>query len=119
MKTSILIKATLICALFCLNSLQIKAITTVEITEEEFLSKAKIILAEEGADSDFFPNDLKHIFLDKEGHFKEDTPENRNILREVSKDRNNFIGKDQFGKNWLLKRYQMVNKYGLPRGMVK
>lgn len=43
---------------------------------------------------------LGHIFRDVVGHFREDTPANRQALIEVANQEGNFLGTDSFGDNW-------------------
>jgi len=42
----------------------------------------------------------KHIFRDKEGHFRKDTSENRAILEDVANDPSAELGTDIHGKTW-------------------
>lgn len=44
-------------------------------------------------------NAANHIFSSKPGKFV-DTPENRKILEDLSNNSNNYLGKDQYGKEW-------------------
>jgi hypothetical protein len=41
-----------------------------------------------------------HIFRDAIGHFREDTPTNRQALIEVARSESNFLGMDRFGNRW-------------------
>ncbi|MFN8524644.1 MAG: RHS repeat-associated core domain-containing protein [Chloroflexota bacterium] len=44
-----------------------------------------------------------HIFRDEEGHFTEDTPENRELIREVAGDPANYLGHNKSGVDWYAK----------------
>ena len=46
---------------------------------------------------------VSHIFRVAEGHFSEDTPENRQALMDVANDPANALGVDQFGNTWAAK----------------
>jgi hypothetical protein len=41
-----------------------------------------------------------HIFRDAEGHFREDSDVNRQILIDVASKRTNFLGTDRAGNAW-------------------
>jgi hypothetical protein len=43
---------------------------------------------------------LGHIFRDAIGHFREDTPANRQALIEVANRESNFLGTDARGNDW-------------------
>lgn len=42
---------------------------------------------------------LKHIFREAEGHLP-DTPENRQVLKDLANDRKCHLGKDKWGNDW-------------------
>jgi hypothetical protein len=41
-----------------------------------------------------------HIFREAHGHFREDTPANRQALIEVASRAGNFLRRDRFGNDW-------------------
>ena len=43
---------------------------------------------------------IDHIFRDAVGHFRQDTPANRQALLETAGDSGNFVGRDRFGNEW-------------------
>jgi hypothetical protein len=43
---------------------------------------------------------VRHIFRDAQGHFRDDTAVNRQILIDVANRRGNFRGTDWFGNDW-------------------
>jgi hypothetical protein len=43
---------------------------------------------------------VSHIFRDADGHFREDTPANRQAIIEVASNPANFVGTDRFGNAW-------------------
>jgi hypothetical protein len=47
---------------------------------------------------------VRHIFRDAEGHFVEDTPENREALISAARRPENFLGTDRFGNEWWVER---------------
>jgi hypothetical protein len=49
-------------------------------------------------------NRVRHIFRDAEGHFAEDTPENRRALISAVGNPENFLGTDRFGNEWWVER---------------
>jgi hypothetical protein len=55
------------------------------------------------AQIDFRPDSLPHIFRDKPGHFKDETPQNRQLLKDVANDPKNFVRTDKWGKDWYAK----------------
>lgn len=42
---------------------------------------------------------LRHIFSGKEGHLS-DTPENRQLLVDLSNNESKYVGKDKYGNSW-------------------
>lgn len=48
-------------------------------------------------------SNISHIFRNKEGHFKIDTPENRRLLLETANDKCNFLGSNKHGTEWYAK----------------
>jgi filamentous hemagglutinin len=42
----------------------------------------------------------RHIFRDVEGHFRHDTPVNRQALLDVASNPANLVGTDRFGNSW-------------------
>jgi filamentous hemagglutinin len=47
---------------------------------------------------------VRHIFRDAEGHFVEDTSENRKALISTASRPENFLGTDRFGNEWWAER---------------
>lgn len=47
----------------------------------------------------FHPKQLSHIFRDAEGHVL-DTPANRKMIQDVTRDLENFLGLDRYGNQW-------------------
>ena len=43
---------------------------------------------------------VRHIFRDAVGHFRQDTPANRQALIEIANQESNFLGTDNFGNDW-------------------
>lgn len=41
-----------------------------------------------------------HIFRDREGHFSEDKPENRQLFIRVAMQAKNYLGTDKYGTQW-------------------
>ncbi len=54
------------------------------------------------SDNDITINEDKagHIFRDSDGHFNSDTPENRDVLEDVSNSSENHLGADKYGNEW-------------------
>ena len=47
-----------------------------------------------------YEKNVTHIFRNSEGHFTEDTPQNRKLLEDVANNKKNFLGLDMRGTEW-------------------
>jgi hypothetical protein len=56
------------------------------------------------ADVTIDENRVGHIFREAEGHFTDDTPENRGALIFVASRPENLLGMDRFGNEWWAER---------------
>ncbi len=68
--------------------------------DEIVVRPTKVIEGSDKAEVKIFEKNSDHIFRDEEGHFKNDTLENRNLLLKTASDKANYLGTDEFGNEW-------------------